>query len=249
MQDLVDSVKDVFFDFSPEEIERTFRRGFEVATVTIVATILLEFYSLDTTRMIYAKDKMLYLQAVVLNFINHYIYGIPVYMASTLLFLRKVDSDYSPGMVALQLLGICTVQSICYYQVHKTFHSCPGYYKYHKFHHRFHTHVTPMVANAVGLVEYLFAYIFPFALAGAIVRPYEDSLRMALYLTSFTNLLIHTPKMEAWSERNIPPFWVSTHDHMEHHKKLTVHYGAPTLNVDWAVDKIMGKKSDELKEE
>ena len=253
MQGIMNSVSDAF-NLPMEETERTFRRGMELATVTIVATLLLEFFSLDTTRVLYAKDKVLYLQAVALNFINHYMYGIPVYVAATLCFLRNVDSHYSRGMVALQVIEICTIHSICYYQVHKFFHICPGYYKYHKFHHRFHYHVTPMTANAVGPVEYLVAYILPFALAGAMVHPYEDSQRIALYLISLCNLLIHTPTLEAWSQRNIPFFWVSTHDHLEHHKKMTVHYGAPTWNMDWIVEQWMGNKTttihnNELREE
>ncbi|CAB9520252.1 expressed unknown protein [Seminavis robusta] len=241
-QDMMDSIQDVF-DFPQEEIDQAFLRGLEVATVTIAATLLLEVYSFGTTKIILSNNKVLYFQAVVLNFINHYLYGIPVYMASSLFLVRKVDEDYSYGSVALQVLGIMIVQSISYYSAHKMFHTAPGMYKYHKFHHRFHTDVTPMVANAVGFVEYWLAYILPFALAGAILNPYEDSVRLALYITSFTNLSIHTPKIEAWSEQNMPSFWVSTHGHLEHHKKLTVHYGAPTWNVDWFVAKLSGEKN------
>ncbi|CAB9507295.1 expressed unknown protein [Seminavis robusta] len=238
-QQIIDTVKDTF-DFPPGEVESTFMKGLEIVNVTIIVTIILELYSLDTTKIIWAKDKSLYLQAVALNFVNHYLYGIPVYMVAALFFVRKVDEEYSAAFVALQTLGVMAVHSLCYYEMHKTFHTFPKLYKYHKFHHRFHTHVTPMVANAVGFVEYMLAYVVPFAVAGAIVRPYADCLILAVYITSLTNLSIHTPKIEAWSEKNMPSWLVSTHDHLEHHKKLTVHYGAPTLNVDWAVAKLNG---------
>ena len=225
------------FGFSSDLIN-AFLVGLEVASATIVATIALELYSMETAKAMYEKDRKLYLQAVALNFVNHYFYGVPVYIAAALLFFRQSTEEIPALTIATQVFFILLIHSICFYEAHKTFHSCPGYYKYHKFHHRFNTHVPPMAANAVGFVEYLFAYVLPFAVASAMVGPYEMSMRISIYIVSFTNLSIHTPKIEAWSERNIPAFWVSTHDHLEHHRKLNIHYGAPTFNVDWAVDKM-----------
>ena len=234
---------------SSTDVEGAFMRGVTPATFTIVMTILLEFVSWETGVAAYKKDKKLYLTAVGLNFLNHYIFGIPVYMTAELLFIRQMDDSYSPLFVAFQVLAVLLVHSLCYYEAHKTFHSCPGYYKYHKFHHRFNTSVPPMAANAVGLVEYLFAYVLPFAVAGAVVRPYTTSIQIAIYIVSMTNLSIHTPRIEAWSERNIPACWVSTHDHLEHHRKLNVHYAAPTLNIDWAVGKFQQQQQQQTKEE
>lgn len=218
----------------PDHVQDAFLTGLELATATIVATILLELLSWETAVAAYKKDKQLYLQAVALNFLNHYAFGVPVYMAGDLFLCRPMDESYSAYFVALQVIIILFVHSVCYYQAHKGFHSAPGYYKYHKFHHRFNTHVPPMSANAVGLVEYLFAYVLPFTVAAAVVRPYGVAVKLSVYIISFSNLSIHTPKIEAWSEKNIPAFWVSTHDHLEHHRKLNVHYGAPTFNIDWA---------------
>lgn len=223
----------------PDEIQHAFVAGIEMATATLIATVILELFSLDTAKACYKKDKNLYLTALYLNFKNHYVLGIPVYMSAALLFLRKDTGLSHPFVViASQVLGVLFVHSLCFYQAHKTFHSCPGYYKYHKFHHRFNTHVPPMAANAVGFVEYTFAYVLPFAVAAAVVRPYELSIRVAVYIVSMTNLSIHTPKIEAWSERNLPAWLVSTHDHLEHHRKLNIHYAAPTINIDWAVEQI-----------
>lgn len=227
------------FNHPSEELKESCYKGFEMATIVTVATLLLEIYSFDTAKIILAKNKVLYFQAVALNFINHYFYGIPVYICAAA-FTRPVDAQYSFQFLALQVLLIMVVHSITYYQMHKTFHTIPGLYKHHKFHHRFHTHVTPMVAHAVSFVEYFLAYVVAFAVAAIIVRPYGDALRFTIYFTAMTNLSIHTPKIEAWSERNMPAWWVSTHNHMEHHSKLTVHYGAPTFNVDWVVEKLAG---------
>lgn len=228
-------------------VETAFLHGLEMSTATLAVTVVLEFFSWETAVAAYKKDKELYLQAVALNFLNHWAYGIPVYLISELFFIRRTlehESLASTWVVALQVLGVLLIHSVCYYQAHKTFHSCPGYYQYHKFHHRFNTYVSPVAANAVGFVEYLFAYVLPFAVAGAVVRPYYQSIRVAIYIVSMTNLSIHTPKIEAWSEQHMPSFWVSTHDHLEHHRKLNVHYAAPTFNLDWAVS-LMDKKKDD----
>ena len=230
-------------------VETAFLHGLEVSTVTLAVTVLLEFLSRETALALYKKDRELYLQAVALNFLNHWAYGIPVYMVSELFFIRRNEESYSSTLLAFQVIGVLLIHSVCYYHAHKTFHSSPGYYKYHKFHHRFNTYVSPVTANAVGFVEYLFAYILPFAVAGAVVRPYYQSIRVAIYIVSMTNLSIHTPKIEAWSEKHIPAFWVSTHDHLEHHRKLCVHYAAPTFNLDWAVAVLDKKKDDDVMED
>ena len=60
-----------------------------------------------------------------------------------------------------------------------------------------------------------------------------------------TNLSIHTPDSEAWSERNMPAWLVSTHDHLEHHRKSNIHYGAPTFNMDWAIEKLNNMTAQE----
>ena len=64
---------------------------------------------------------------------------------------------------------------------------------------------------------------------------------------SFTNLLIHTPWLEEASAKYLPPWLVSTAGHIEHHRKLSMNYAAPTLNVDhWVrasvyADKMLAK--------
>jgi len=51
-------------------------------------------------------------------------------------------------------------------------------------------------------------------------------------IVSLNNLLIHTPSLEDLSQSMVPWFAVSTTDHLEHHRRLTKNYAAPTLNID-----------------
>ena len=64
----------------------------------------MELVSLDTAKILHAKDKSLYWQGVVSNFVNHYVYGAAVYAIGAL-FCRTMDENYSFGSVALQLVG------------------------------------------------------------------------------------------------------------------------------------------------
>lgn len=76
----------------------------------------------------------------------------------------------------------------------------------------------------------MMAYVLPFAVAAALVHPTESELRVAVSIISAFNLLEHTPALEGmpW-----PRWLVSPSQHLEHHRKLTVHYAAPVFNMDW----------------
>ena len=107
-----------------------------------------------------------------------------------------------------------------------------------------------MTANAVSAVEYVFAYILPFAIACPFVQPDTLSLRLCVGIVSVSNLFIHTPKLSELSEKFMPEFIVSTNDHLEHHKKLNCKYAAPTFNIDYLLEWIETRffpdaKSDE----
>ena len=153
-------------------------------------------------------------------------------------FVMTQQQQQLQQQVLCETIVLLIFQSIWFYSIHKIFHTCPNYYIYHKFHHQFHIHVTPMVANAVSTMEYMIGYIMPFAIACIIWQPLELSLQYSILIVSIMNLFIHTPIIELWSQQIIPSWLVSTHDHLEHHRKLHVHYAAPTLNVDWILDKL-----------
>ena len=230
------------FTFLPEayqeDVSNAFCGALMLSTGTLVLTVILELASLPTVRSILktAEGKSLYVSAVFLNFLNHYVYGIPVYMAAVLFFCRH-EKDFGYQLFALRALGVILVHALSYYHVHKSFHTFPGLYKYHRYHHRFNTHVPPVSANAVSGVEYLLAYVVPFALAAFLVKPNVPEFQLAIGVISFCNLLIHTPSLEELSKRLWPVF-SSTHRHIEHHKRLNVNYAAPTLNIDWFVKQI-----------
>ena len=210
---------------------------------TFLLTLCLEVWSLDTVKNV-LKQKggglPLYGAAIFSNLRNHFLFGIPIYTVAAYLFCCD-DNDEVTLTSSERLTSIASilfVQSVCFYTAHRAFHSNPNWYKYHRFHHRFNTNVPPMAANAVSPVEYVFAYILPFTLTLPILHVDTLSLRIALSIVSVSNLMIHTPKLSAVSERLLPVWIVSTDDHLEHHRKLNTKYAAPTFNVDYLVDWI-----------
>ena len=160
--------------------------------------------------------------------------------------VKNADENYrdeatlllTPSDRLTSVASILFVQSVCFYAAHRAFHSNPQWYQHHRFHHRFNTYVPPMAANAVSPVEYIFAYILPFTLILPVLKVDTLSLRIVVSIVSVTNLMIHTPKLSAASERFMPEWLVSTEDHLEHHRKLNCKYAAPTFNVDYIVDWI-----------
>lgn len=114
----------------------------------------------------------------------------------------------------------------------------------HRFHHRFNSVVVPVTANAVSLAEYAIAYMLPFIAGSAILRPDRPSMFVAVGIISLNNLLIHTPGLCDLSAKYVPWLGVSTADHLEHHKRLTSYYAAPTISIDRLLALCFGKPSN-----
>lgn len=133
------------------------------------------------------------------------------------------------------IFGIVLVEGILFYLVHKAFHEVKCLYWMHRYHHRFNTIVLPSSANAVSIAEYVFAYMIPIVAGVYLMGADEASTFLGAAVIAVTNLLIHTPQLEdyVW-------FWafVSTHDHLEHHRKLRGNYGAPVFHVDRIVRRL-----------
>ena len=91
------------------------------------------------------------------------------------------------------------------------------------------------------LVEYAIAYMLPFIVGSFILRPDRCSIFIAIGIISLANLLIHTPGLTGLSQRLVPWWGVSTADHIEHHRRLTMHYGAPTISIDRLLACVVGK--------
>jgi len=231
-----------FFSFLPQSLQEPVFEGVkgstELSIATVLLTIVLELASLPTVRGVLKQrdGTSLYLQAVAVNILNHFVFGIPVYVLARLLFCRSEEAG-NYVIFGMRTAGLLVVHSLLYYSSHKAFHSSPKLYVYHRFHHRFNTHVCPASANAVSAVEYVVAYIIPFVVGALLVRPHEKELRLAVAIVSICNLLIHTPRLEALSEK-LHPIFVTTHGHIEHHRRLTTNYAAPTLNVDWIQEQL-----------
>jgi sterol desaturase/sphingolipid hydroxylase (fatty acid hydroxylase superfamily) len=216
--------------------------GLELSLLTLLATVVFEVISLDTVRAVRKQPNgvELYRTAIVYNIVNHIVLGIPTYVLAALYICPPPTDGVPPssGMrLIMEIMFIMLVHSIQYYFVHKMFHEHPTLYKaFHRLHHRFHTHVPPSAANTVTTGEYLVGYALPFAVASLLgkftVRTSMTAFRLAITIISMLNLMVHTPKLEEWSRRWIPHFWVSTTGHLNHHRKLEAQYASPTFNID-----------------
>jgi len=217
--------------------------GIELSFWTFVMTLVLELWSIDTVKKV-LKQKgagpKLYAAAVFANLRNHFIFGWPIYVFAVENYSRP-DESLGIGDQIICVATILFVHSICFYTAHRLFHAYPNLYRHHRFHHRFNVHVPPMAANAVSPVEYIFAYIVPFVVSMPFVQPDTMSIRLCVAIVSFTNILIHTPKLAELSVKIVPEWLVATEDHLEHHRKLNTKYAAPTFNIDYFMSFIESK--------
>ena len=67
-------------------------------------------------------------------------------------------------------------------------------------------------------------------------------------IISINNLLIHTPRLEHLSMSLVPWWAVSTADHLDHHKRLTTHWAAPTISIDKLLACVVGNPDSYGKE-
>jgi sterol desaturase/sphingolipid hydroxylase (fatty acid hydroxylase superfamily) len=208
--------------------------GLRLVVATVVLTVVLELFSLETVKGVWKQPggSRLYTTAAALNLFNHFVLGIPLYVIAAVFFCSQQPVEsHLEGLV--QVMWVILAHSIQYYLIHKAFHESPRLYRlFHRFHHRFNTYVPPSSANAVTPGEYLLAYAIPFAVAVLLRRTHPTSLHIAACISTLTNLLVHTPKLEALSKRWVPSFLVSTNNHLDHHRKLSEHYASPIINVD-----------------
>lgn len=208
-------------------LSQGFWGGVEITSFTLVATVVLELLSFRTVYKLWQipENRALYRTAVLANLFLHAVLGIPVYVVAVQFFTVARDVVHSG-----RTMGIVVVHGVLYYNIHQMFHAYPSLYKYHRFHHRFNAIITPVSANAVSLVEYMVAYVFPFIPAAGLIRPSPKEVKYAVLLITIFNLIVHTPWLtQVWW----PPFLVSPANHFEHHARLTTNYAAPIINIDW----------------
>jgi sterol desaturase/sphingolipid hydroxylase (fatty acid hydroxylase superfamily) len=220
------------FSFANDAIPMTF--------CTVMLTLLLELASLDAVRSICRRKggAQLYAQGVLANFVNNCLFGpISYEMVNAWFLSAPFDSWWTRlCMVGTILMG----HAVGYYAAHRWMHTRKMYWA-HRFHHRFNVFVVPVTANAVSPAEYAIAYMAPFVAGAALLRPDRCSLFIAVGIVSLNNLLIHTPGLCDLSAKYVPWLGVSTADHLEHHKRLTSFYAAPTISIDKLLMLVFGK--------
>ena len=214
--------------------------------MTLALLAVLELLSWDGVRSIVKKKggMGLYLQGVAYNIINTGIFGPMLY---ELVSNRWMSPSFTaPGRLAM-VLAIVVGHSIGYYCAHRAMHTRSMYWA-HRFHHRFNVFVVPVTANAVSFAEFTIAYMLPFIVGAQLLRPDRMSMFITVGIVSLNNLLIHTPLLADASAKLVPWLFVSTADHMDHHKRLTTHYAAPTISIDRMLACVFGKPASWNKE-
>lgn len=210
---------------------------------TLVLTLVLELVSWQHVRRTCSKPAgaKLYAQGVLMNIVNNCILGPLAYE------FVEVNSLSAPFQTwtarAWMVLAVLAGHAIGYYCGHRWMHTRRMYWA-HRFHHRFNVIVVPVTANAVSLAEYAIAYMAPFVAGAAVLKPDRCSLFIAVGIISFNNILIHTPCLADTSAHYLPWLFVSTADHLEHHKRLTSFYAAPTVSIDKLLIAAVGKPKD-----
>jgi len=212
--------------------------GLSMAVGTLIATALLDMASVPTVRLLLkqAGGGQLYAWAWALQIRNHLFLGAAAVMTAVMLAraLRGSAEPLGLGACACATTGILLFHSFWYHYAHKAMHSRQLFWM-HRFHHKFSTIVVPSTANAVTIYEYIFAYVAPFPFAALALRPDRTATLTSIALISGTNLLIHTPGLEAASRLLLPRIFVTTGLHLDHHRKMDSHFSAPTFNVGWFV--------------
>tara|TARA_B100000524_G_scaffold342230_1_gene237055 strand:- start:545 stop:1216 length:672 start_codon:yes stop_codon:yes gene_type:complete len=205
--------------------------GIQMALITIITSLLLDltsiFYLIELFKKPYGIT--LYLNSLVLNFVNSFFIGSLSYGVVTYYVITQKTTELN--MMIFEIFSILLIQSIGYYLMHMIMHT-KNFYWMHKFHHNYSSIVIPSSANAVTIYEYMFAYMLPIIIGIIMVRPCLESLYYAVKIISLFNLLIHTPWLNKISKYLVPDIFVSTNKHIEHHQKLNKNYAAPTLNID-----------------
>jgi sterol desaturase/sphingolipid hydroxylase (fatty acid hydroxylase superfamily) len=213
--------------------------GMIMTIFTLILTAALELTAFDQIKGILKRKggSTLYLQGVTANLINNGIFGPPLY---ELVSNRWMSGPCSTLHRAALVLGILIGHSIFYYSAHRLMHTRPMYWA-HKFHHKFNVYVTPSTANAVSPTEYAIAYMLPFIIGAKVLQPDRMSMFIGVGCVSVPNLLIHTPILADTSSKYLPWLFCSTADHLDHHRRLTTHYGAPTFSTDRLLAAVVGK--------
>jgi sterol desaturase/sphingolipid hydroxylase (fatty acid hydroxylase superfamily) len=217
--------------------------GLALAAWTALLTCACEAGSLASVRRLWTTKEdgaALYARGVACNVVNNGVLGPAAYEAVRVGFLAPATTTHGGPIEFVAVLAcLLACQSVGYYLAHRALHTRRLYWA-HRFHHRFgHGTTVPVSANAVSAVEYAIAYLLPFVAGASLLRPREDAFFWSVAIVSCSNVLIHTPWLADVGERWVPWVFVSTADHLAHHRHLTSHYAAPT----WSIDRLLERGS------
>ncbi len=211
--------------------ESIIKYGLFLGWSTMFVTSCLEIANKDTVFKIIKKQGMrLYLTAWAHTTVNATIYGPIVYY-----WVGDNIIDYSNKHSYLKSVintnSLLVIHSIGYWLVHIMMHN-KRFFFMHRFHHKFSTHVSPVIAMAVSPYEYFFAYMLPFIIGSYIIVPNNIELVIAAGIVSICNLIIHSPSLELYSYL-IPESLVTPIKHLTHHELMNTHFAAPTYDLDF----------------
>ena len=210
--------------------ERPIAASFLLSAGTHVLTLVLELCCLSTVKGVLRQPggRQLYAQALALQFFNNSVL-LPFSYWFGAAFLCR---ERTPLLTSISsAAGLVLTQAIGYWWLHRKMHERRWWWM-HRFHHRFKAFVPPSSANAVTPCEYVLAYAVPVVGGMAIFASDRLATFLAVAWMLIANLLVHTPPLERLAQRLLPWVFMTTHDHMEHHRKLTCFYASPTVSVD-----------------
>jgi sterol desaturase/sphingolipid hydroxylase (fatty acid hydroxylase superfamily) len=218
---------------TPFDVPLGYAEGVKLALETTVVMAAFELISFSSVKALIKENAALYRAGWLSTLVNNFVLGpFAAYIAFGVLCVPKLANTQA---TLVAVLGLLAIHAIGYYVVHRAMHTKTLYWA-HKFHHKFNAHVVPTSANAVSLTEYCLAYMLPFIVGAILIRPDSTALHGAAAVVSLNNILIHTPPLARISAALLPAIFVGTDRHLEHHRKLSTNYAAPTVSVDFIVN-------------
>lgn len=227
----------VLLDLMPSSLAR---RSLLLGGFHLLLTLALELTCLGEVRRLRATGagRALYASAWVKNAVNDLVLESFTYYGTIRFLCHPEAASFQDQLLAAA--GIVAIEAVLYFLIHKAYHEAKGLYWIHSYHHKFNAIILPSTAMAVSVAEYVTAYLFPVVVGIWIMRADETAAFLCGLTIGFSNLLIHTP----WMERHHHPWmFVSTSDHLAHHRRKRGNYGAPILHMDRIIAWLFQKSS------
>ena len=214
-------------------------KGFVLGMTAYMLGTIMDFtISIESMREMLHNTPQLFADAIDRIQINLLVISPVIYALTDTFLLDKTTQSFD----GFKGVGVLCVHHIGYFVAHKTMHQIPALRKFHEFHHQYETFIIPSVGNAVSSGEFLIAYVAPFILGAAIIRPNEITFMIPIGAISVFNNIIHCKELRyiKWS-----PFLVSPDQHLEHHEHRAKHFAAPILNIDYLIDNCTNVQNNE----